>query len=156
MAKIAILNDTPEVVVLLSNFLTLGHHEFLKRIGTSQYVMDSIVAFHPDLILIPLYRVPEAMGAPVTDYAAQVKGVAMLERICECPELAQVPILVFGFSTKLSEMPEDIREKVRFNAFLTFPEGLQELNPTISSLVGPALGDMMDVEKVRRGGGQLD
>ncbi|HEY9856557.1 MAG TPA: hypothetical protein V6D05_12520 [Stenomitos sp.] len=156
MAKIAILNDTPEVVVLLSNFLTKGHHQFLKRIGTTQFTMDSLVAFAPELILVSLYRTPEAVGRPVTDYAAQIEGFGMLERVSQCPELARVPILVFAFSTKLSEMPEEVRKRVRFSAFLTFPEGLQELNPTISSLVGPAQGDMSDVEKVRRGGGLAD
>jgi len=154
MAKIAILNDTPEVVVLLSNFLTQGHHEFLKRIGTKEFVVDDIVAFAPDLILVSLYRAPEAVGRPLSDYATQIKGAAMLERISQCPELARVPILVFAISTTLSEMPEEVRRRVRFSRFLTFPEGLQELNPIISSLVGPAHGDMTDVEKVRKGGGQ--
>ncbi len=153
MAKIGILNDTPEVVVLLGNFLTQGNHEFLKRIGTSQFVMDSIVDFAPDLILVPLYRRPEAIGKPVTDYQEQIVGTAMLERLARCPELQEVPIVVFAFSTRLAEMPPDFRQKVRFNAYLSFPEGLQELNPTISSLIGPALGDLSDVEKVRRGGG---
>lgn len=154
MAKIAVVNDTPEVVVLLSNFLTQGHHEFLKRIGTSQYVVDSIIDFKPDLLLVPLYRKIDAIGAPITDYTHQITGTAMLQRMSECPDLAHVPIVVFAFSTRLQEMPEDYRRKVRFNAFLSFPDGLQELNPTISSLVGPALGELSDVEKVRRGGGE--
>lgn len=155
MAKIAVLNDTPEVVVLLSNFLTHGNHEFLKRIGTSQYVMDSVVAFRPDLILVPMYRKPEVVGKGVTDYEDQIMGTAMLKRLSQCPELAGVPIVVFAFSTRLAEMPPAYRQQVRFNAYLHFPEGLQELNPTISSLVGPALGDLSDVDKVRRGGGEI-
>lgn len=153
MAKIAILNDTPEVVVLLGNFITQGHHEFLKRIGTSRYVLETIVAFGPDLMVVPLYRVPECIGLPITDYATQVKGAHMLEHLCTCPALDRVPIIVFAFSTRLQEMPAELRKKVRFNAFLTFPDGLQELNPTISSLVGPALGEMEDVERVRRDSG---
>lgn len=154
MAKIAVLNDTPEVVVLLSNFLTQGHHTFLKRVGTSHFVMDSIVAFEPDLMLLPLYRKPEVIGRAVTDYPHQIMGSAMLERVSRCAELDRVPIVVFAFSTRLQEMPADFRQKVRFDAYLLFPEGLQELNPTISSLVGPALGTLTDVEKVRRGGGR--
>lgn len=156
MAKIAVLNDTPEVVVLLSRFLTHGRHTFFKRIGTSRFVLDSIVAFGPDLMIVPLYRAPEALGSPITDYRTQIKGSEMLEHLSRCPELAAVPIVVFGFSTRLQEMPEDFRSTVRFNVFLGFPEGLQELNPTISSLVGPALGAMTDVQKVRRGGGRLE
>lgn len=156
MAKIAVLNDTPEVVVLLTNFLTHGHHTFFKRIGTSQFVIDSIVAFGPDVMVLPLYRAPEALGAPITNYREQIHGSAMLERVSQCPELAAVPIVIFGFSTRPEEMPDDYRSRVRFDVFLTFPEGLQDLNPTISSLVGPALGALSDVEKVRRGGGRVD
>ena len=152
MAKIAVLNDTPEVVVLLSRFLTQGHHEFLERVGTSDFVMATLIDFQPDLILIPMYRDPALIGQQFTDYQTDIQGTEILVKVSEEPRLAGVPVIVFGFSTTDREMPERFRKRARVDHFLTFPEGLQELNPLISSLVGPALGGRRDIDKVRAEG----
>lgn len=140
MARIAIIDDDSEVVALIYQFLTHGHHEFLKLIGATRYTVASLVAFKPEVIVVPLYRTHGAIGRALVDYRSDIKGAVTLERVSERPELAGVPLIVFGFSTLPEEMPEDFRARVRISEFLLFPEGLQLLNPTISGYVGSAKG----------------
>jgi hypothetical protein len=150
MAKIAIVNDASEVVVLLFQFLTHGHHEFFKMIGQSHFVVDSLVAFRPDVIVLPLYRRPEAIGRAVVDYRRDIMGATMLELLSARPELAEVPIILFGISTLPGEMPPAFLARVHYADFLTFPDGLQVLNPTISGYVGSASGTPEDFERLKR------
>lgn len=149
MAKIAIIDDKPEVVSLVSFFLTKGDREFLKRIGTSRHVLNSIIDFRPDVLVLPLHRQPESLNRPIEDYEQDVGGSEVLSLMSATPELVGVPIILIGFYTTEADMPAAYRAKVRFNHYLVFPEGLQELNPTISSYVGPSGGSMQDVERLR-------
>jgi hypothetical protein len=150
MAKIAIINDESEVVALIFQFLTHGHHEFLKMAGNTAFVAASVVAFQPEVIVLPLYRTREALGRPVTDYRRDIQGARLLERLADCPELAAVPIIVFGLSTVPDDMPEAFRARVHFSDFLLFPEDLQLLNPIISGYVGSASGSDDDFARLKR------
>jgi hypothetical protein len=145
LAKIAILNDEPEVVTLLSRFLTIRGDAFMKLVGETARVIDQVIAFQPDLILIPLYRPPELIGMPLPNGLRDVRGAAMLETVSQAPELAEVPLVVFSFSVR----PEELPPARRLQAFLSFPEGLQELNPVISGFIGPAKGSTDDLERLR-------
>jgi hypothetical protein len=149
MARIAIIDDDSEVVALIYQFLTHGNHEFLKLIGSTQYTVASLVAFKPEVIVVPLYRARRAIGRAVADYRDDIKGARTLERVCERPELAGVPLIVLGFSTLPEEMPDDFRARVQISEFLLFPEGLQLLNPTISGYVGSAKGTPEDFANLR-------
>lgn len=138
VAKIAILDDAPEVVTLLSRFLTQREDLFMGRVGETPRVMAQLTAFQPDLLLIPLYRAPERLALPLEDLYRDVPGARMLETLARTPALADVPLLVFSFSVRPEELPSDFRARIRYDAFLLFPEGLQELNPLISGFLGPA------------------
>ncbi len=148
MAKIAILNDEPEVVTLLSRFLTVRGDAFMKRVGDTARVIDQVRAFQPDLILVPLYRPPGLIGLPLPNGFSDIHGAAMLEAFSRTPELAHVPLVVFSFSVRPEELPPHWLDSRR-HVFLRFPEGLQELNPVISGLVGPAKGSTDDLERLR-------
>jgi hypothetical protein len=150
MARIAIIDDDSEVVALIYQFLTHGHHEFLKLVGATRYTVASLVAFKPEVIVVPLYRAHQAIGRAVVDYRRDIKGAGTLERVSERPELVGVPLIVFGFSTLPEEMPDEFRERVRISEFLLFPEGLQLLNPTISGYVGSAKGTPEEFAELRQ------
>lgn len=140
MAKIALIDDSPEIVALVAQALTVGNHEFLKQIGTSDFVLKRAIDFRPDLIVLPMHRRLETANRPIQDYRADVSGTSVLEMIVNEPTLKDVPIILFGFFTTEADMPEAYRRRVRYDDFLVFPTGLQELNPLISGRVGPAKG----------------
>ncbi len=148
-AKIAILNDEPEVVTLLSRFLTLRGDAFMKLVGETGRVMDQVLAFGPDLLLIPIYRPPELIGQPLREGLHDVRGASHLESVLKSRELADVPLVIFSFSVRRDELPPDLFKGHSKLAFLRFPEGLQELNPVISGFVGPAHGSTDDLERLR-------
>jgi hypothetical protein len=150
MARIAIINDESEVVALIFQFLTHGHHEFFKAIGVSRYVLDTLIDFQPEVIVLPMFRSHEAIGHLVTDYRRDIRGAVILETLCQQPELDDVPIILFGFSTVPEEMPPEYRARVHFSDFLLFPEGLQLLNPVISGYVGSASGTLEDFVRLKR------
>ncbi|MFN3431399.1 MAG: hypothetical protein ACK46X_15775 [Candidatus Sericytochromatia bacterium] len=150
MARIAIINDESEVVALIFQFLTHGNHEFFKAIGVSNYVVDSLISFRPEVVVLPLFRTREAIGHEVRDYRRDIRGAVLLETICQRPELDAVPIILFGISTLPEEMPADYRARVHFSDFLLFPEGLQLLNPVISGYVGSAASTPEDFERLKR------
>lgn len=150
MARIAIINDESEVVALIFQFLTHGNHEFFKAIGVSRYVVDSLISFQPEVVVLPLFRTREAIGRPVRDYRRDIRGAVLLETLCRRPELGSVPLILFGISTLPEEMPADFRARVHYSDFLLFPEGLQLLNPTISGYVGSADSTPEDFERLKR------
>ena len=149
MAKIAILNDEPEVVTLLSRFLTVRGDAFMKRVGDASRMIAQVVAFQPDLILVPLYRPFERLGLPLVDPLHDVRGAPLLDHLSREPELRDVPLVIFSFSVRPDELPPGLLARIRPRAFLRFPEGLQELNPIISGIVGPAAGSTDDLERLR-------
>ena len=151
MAKIAILNDEPEVVTLLSRFLTVRRDAFLKRVGDSTRVIDQVIAFRPDLILVPLYRPPDLIGSPLDGAFHEIRGLAWLEILSRTPALREIPLVIFSFSVRRDELPPGFLDRIQPCAFLRFPEGLQELNPVISGLIGPAKGSTDDLERLRIG-----
>lgn len=149
LAKIAILNDEPEVVTLLSRFLTVRRDAFLKRVGDATRVIEQVIAFQPDLILVPLYRPPDLIGRPIDEAFHEIRGFAWLETLQRTPELRDIPLVIFSFSVRRDELPPGFLDRTQPRAFLRFPEGLQEINPVISGLIGPAQGSTDDVDRLR-------
>jgi hypothetical protein len=149
MAKIAILNDSPEVVALLAHFLTPGRHEFVNRIGATQQMLDQVLAFGPQVIVVPLHRRPDSINRPIADPEVDIQGLDIYRLVAGDQRLQSAPLLVFGFYVHESDLPADVKAGRRYHTFLEFPIGLQELNPLISGLVGPALGGQEDIDRVR-------
>ena len=150
MGRIAIVNDSPETVAMLKAFLTKGSHEFLGLIGATKYVRDRVVAFGPDVLVLPLYRCRESLDRPIADYLRDIKGAGVALMLGRERALLKVPIILVGFATAAEDIPQDLLPPLRYDHFLDFPEGLQELNPILSSYLGPAGGDLADVEKIKR------
>lgn len=149
MSKIAILDDEPEVVTLLARFLTARGDAFMKRVGETERVMAQVIAFRPDLILVPLYRPPDLIGKPLPNGFQDVRGAGMIAAIARIPEFENVPLVIFSFSVRPDEIPPSLLQGRPHHAFLHFPEGLQELNPVISGFIGPAQGSQDDLQRLR-------
>jgi hypothetical protein len=135
MAKIAILDDSPEVVAVLTQAVSAEHHEIMRMIHESQFMVQSAIDFEPDVIIVPLHRSLESRSRPISDYRKDILGIRVLETVCAAPELKGRPIIVFGFYITLEDLPGELRDRICYNYFLTFPLGLQDLNPTITGLV---------------------
>ena len=149
MAKIAIINESPEIVALVSQAMTVGNHEFLKLIGATDFMLKRALDFAPDLFVLPLHRRHDSVNRPLRDYHDDIGGTDVLEMLNAEPAFADVPIILFGFFTDEADMPESYRRKIRYDAFLVFPTGLQELNPVISGMVGPAKGTRADALRMQ-------
>lgn len=149
MAKIAIINDSPEIVALMSQAITVGNHEFLKMIGTSAYVLGRLLSFKPDLIVLPLHRKAESANRPILDFYEDISGAKVLQWLRHESNLQEIPIVLFGFFTTEADIPETHKQSFRYDEFLTFPGGLQELNPVISGRLGPAKGSWEDVKRLQ-------
>lgn len=135
MAKIAILNDSPEIVALMAQALSPAGHALMKMVESSSYMADQVQAFAPDVIIIPIHRRQESLNRPIANYRADIRGSEVLELVCSLPTLQQVPIILFGFYTSEADLPDNYRAGIRYDAFLEFPLGIQELNPLITGIL---------------------
>lgn len=131
MARIGVINDYPEVVVAISHLLTPGHDVNCLTFS------DGVKAFEadvPGVVVVVIFRHPEAFDRPIQDFEDDVSGGALLRQLNHNPILSEVPLIIFGIGISAKDVPKDIK----YHSYLTFPQAIQELNPLISSIVGPA------------------
>lgn len=131
MGKIGLLNDYPEVVVALARLITPGH-----EISCLTYHEggEGLEADPPEVMVVVIFRHAEAFDRPIMDFDQDVSGGSLLRKLNEHPVLSHVPLIIFGVGLAAKDVPKDIR----YHSYLTFPQAIQELNPLISGLVGPA------------------
>lgn len=131
MQKVAILSEYADVTVMIDRLLTPGH-----RICTLEHAIDTMTPPDeiPDLIIIPLFRRPHAHARPIEDFVEDVAGGRLLVDLEKVMRGYERPVIVFGIGV----IPDEVPKGVRYHAFLTFPQAIQELNPLISKLVGPS------------------
>lgn len=138
MPRIAIVNDLPEVVAIVASILTKGDRQYLKQIGATEYTVDRLKAFAPQVIVLPLVRRTTSLDRPLGRFDTDVEGGTVIELLAQEPTLREVPTVVLGFATREEDLPAPLRACFRDLHFLEFPAGLQELNPLLSAYVGPA------------------
>lgn len=131
MAMVGVINDFPEVVVAIARLLTPGHDVNCLTFSDG---FDSLEANLPDVLVAILFRHPEAFDRPITDFECDVSGGALLRKLNESPALSRVPLILFGIGIDSCDVPEDLH----YHSYLTFPQAIQELNPLISAIIGPA------------------
>ena len=131
MANVAVLSEFSEVIVAISHLVTPGH-----RLIQRSYPFDArtLCSDEPAVLVVPLFRRQAAIGRPVKDFAREVAGAPILLALQPIADLAECPVILFGIGVTPQEVPTGLR----YHTFLTFPEAIQELNPLVSSLVGPA------------------
>ena len=88
----------------------------------------------PDVVVVPLFRLPHAHARPIDSFLDDVAGARLLVGLQAVMDGHPRPVILFGIGVTPDEVPDDIR----YHAFLTFPQAIQELNPLISALIGPA------------------
>lgn len=134
MARIGILSEHADVTVLIGRLLTPGHEALtMENPLTADTPPDCI----PDLIVVPLFRKPEAVGRPIRSFEDDVVGAHLLRQTTAYMDGHPRPVIVFGIGVNHDEMPADVKH----HTYLTFPQAIQELSPLISGLVGPAQGE---------------
>ena len=138
MPHVAIVNDLPEIVAMVASVLTKGDRQFLKQIGATDYTVERLRAFAPDVVVLALHRRPESLDRPIAGFEDDVAGGRILALLGEEPELRRVPLILLGFSTRPADVPAALLAPFAEHHFLTLPEELQELNPLLSAYLGPA------------------
>lgn len=130
-STVAVACDYPEVIVALIHLLTPGREiiaiERPEDIGSLKGAM-------PGAFIVPLFRQKEAIARPIGDFCQDVGGARLLKRLNQIPLAARPPVIVFAFGVH----PEEVPAELGFSHFITFPQAIQELNPLVSALVGPA------------------
>lgn len=131
MARIAVMNDFPEVIVGLARLITPGHHVDLINFP---YEVEKLRQSPPDAVVAVLFRKDEALDRPIENFYQDVVGSELVATLDDLPELRGHPLILFGVGVR----PQDIPDEVHYHTFITFPQAIQELNPLISGLVGVA------------------
>jgi hypothetical protein len=132
--KVAILSDYADVTVMIAHLLTPGHETC-----TLEHPLDTVTPpdLVPDLVIVPLFRLPHVQARPIEDFVHDVAGGRLLTDLEHAMDGHQRPVIVFGIGVT----PDEVPAGVKYHAFLTFPQAIQELNPLISSLIGPSPQD---------------
>jgi hypothetical protein len=136
--RIAVVNDAPEVVAMVSAVVTKPGRQFLKQVGATDYTREKLLAFAPEIVIVPLYRRTDTLDRPLGVFEEDVVGARILTLLAHEPALAAVPTLLLGLATREADVPAHLLAAFADLHFLEFPLGLQELNPIISAYVGPA------------------
>jgi hypothetical protein len=134
MPRVAILSEHADVTVMIDHLLTPGHETC-----TLEHPLDTVtpVELVPDVVIVPLFRKPQAHARPIEDFLQDVAGGRLLADLEEAMDGHQRPVIVFGIGVTADEVPAG----VKYHTFLTFPQAIQEINPLISSLIGPSPQD---------------
>jgi hypothetical protein len=134
MPRVAILSEYADVTVMIDHLLTPGHETC-----TLEHPLDTVtpVELVPDVVIVPLFRLPHAHARPIADFVHDVAGGRLLAELEVAMDGHQRPVIVFGIGVTADEVPVG----VKYHTFLTFPQAIQELNPLISSLIGPSPQD---------------
>ena len=131
MPKVAILSEYADVTVMIDRLITPGHTlcnlEGPLAPGTPH---DEV----PDVVVVPLFRLPHAHARPIESFVDDVAGARLLLDLHRAMDGHPRPVILFGIGVT----PEEVPKGIPYYAFLTFPQAIQELNPLISGLVGPA------------------
>lgn len=138
MPRVAIVNDLPEVVAMVASVLTQGDRQFLKQIGATEYTVERLRAFDPGVVVLALHRRVGSLDRPIRAFDADVAGAHILGLLGEEPDLRTRPLILLGFSVRRSDVPPELLAPFATLRFLVLPEELQELNPLLSSYLGPA------------------
>lgn len=131
MATVGILSEYADVTVLIDKLLTPGHTVITLEHSLLPDVRPEDV---PDVVVVPIFRMPEAFDRPIQTFNEDVADARLLQEIWQVMDGHKRPLIIFGIGVT----PEDIPPEVHYHAFLTFPQAIQEINPLISALVGPA------------------
>jgi CheY-like chemotaxis protein len=129
VAKILCVDDYPLYAEMVGTMLQQkGHHEV--KVDVVPLVIDEIIAFAPDVIVVNLVRRTEALGVALHDYYRAVEGAKALKAIAAAPELQSIPVILTALAVNEIEVPDNLR----YEAFVVIPQRLDSLLRAIERL----------------------
>ena len=130
MAKILCVDDYRMYAEMVGTMLEQrGGHEV--KVDVVPLVVDEILAYAPDLIVINLVRKAEVLGSPVHDFYREVDGAKAVVAISEAPALKDIPLVLTALAVKESEVPAGLR----YEAFIDVPHKIDLLLHAVDRLV---------------------
>lgn len=129
MARVLCLDDYRMYAEMVGTMLRQkGGHEV--KIDVVPLVMDEVVAFDPDVIVINLVRKMETLGSPLQDFFREVEGAKAFQELRAAPETERYPIVLTALAVREVEVPEGLR----YEAFIEVPQRIEHLLHTIDRL----------------------
>lgn len=129
MAKILCIDDYQLYAEMIGNMLgRYGHHQV--KVDVVPLVMDEVLAFAPDVIVLNLVRKAEVLGAPVHDFFREVDGAKALQALSSAPELKDIPLVITALAVRETEVPLGFQ----YEAFIEIPQKIEVLRHTVDRL----------------------
>lgn len=129
MAKILCVDDYRMYAEMVGSMLQQkGGHEV--KVDVVPLVIDEVVDFAPEVIVINLVRKAEVLGTPIHDFYREIDGAKAFQALAGAPEIAQIPIVLTALAVKESEVPTGLR----YEAFIEVPHKIDVLNHAINRL----------------------
>lgn len=118
MARIAVLDDHPELVEMLARPLLGGGHVVLTEIAPLEF--DEILHFGPEVIVAGLSRKPAAAATCGELTPDDIWGYRAIDEMARYPAIALVPMVVVGVGMFEREFPV----RLNYDLFLSFPDDM--------------------------------
>jgi hypothetical protein len=131
MARIVVINQQRTLAEMFAGPLVQAGHEVLTLGKPLDF--EALMRFAPALIVIGLDRSQRAADRPIEGPDDMV-GFAAIAEMESYPAIAVVPILVVANAITA----RDVSTRLRYDAFLGFPEDGPRYLPTVASLIGKA------------------
>lgn len=129
MARVLCLDDYLVYAEMVGLMLKQkGGHEV--KIDVVPLVIEDVLAFDPDVIVINLVRKTEALGAPLRDFFREVDGAKAFKELAAAPETKAYPIVLTALALREVELPLGLH----YEAFIEVPQKVDYLLHTIDRL----------------------
>ena len=129
MARVTVVNDTPDFLDLVHDILEGDRYETTLIDGDQGDAFELVRASRPDLLMIDLRLGGHGLS-----------GWEIAQRVREEPNFKGLPVIVCSADVQaMSELESDLAG-TRHVATLSKPFEIQELTDTIDALLGEAAG----------------
>jgi CheY-like chemotaxis protein len=129
LAKILCIDDYQLYAEMIGTMLErYGHHQV--KVDVVPLVMDEVLAFDPDVIVLNLVRKAEVLGAPIHDFYREVDGGKALQALAKAEEIKDIPVVLTALAVRETEVPLGLH----YEAFIEIPQKIDVLRHTIDRL----------------------
>jgi hypothetical protein len=118
MARVAAIKDFYEYALMIGALCKAAGHE----VHTTSPPIDfeQVVGFHPDVLVVGLFRRRTAFNRPIGNPDEDIIGLASCREIEQYPAIKVKPILLLGNGIEELEVPS----WVHYDVFLFFPDDM--------------------------------
>lgn len=118
MARVAAIKDFHEYALMIGALCEAAGHEVYTTSPPIDF--ERVVTFHPDVLVVGLFRRRAAYNRPIADPDADIIGLASCREIEQYPAIKLKPILLLGNGIEELEVPS----WVHYDVFLFFPDDM--------------------------------